>query len=56
MARMGYLYSKANYPVTLKYNGKDLIIPPNAQGIVIGDVSKLGFLPPTIRKVEKGGK
>ena len=55
MARKGYLYSKANYPVTIKYKGQDLIIPPNASNVLIEDVSKLGFLPPTIRKVEKGG-
>lgn len=55
MATMGYLYSKANYPVTIKYKGQDLIIPPNAKNVLVEDVQQLGFLPPTVRLVRKEG-
>lgn len=51
MGKMAYLYSKANYPVTVKYNGQDLVIPPNANKLLIEDYTKLGSLPGTIKKV-----
>lgn len=46
-----YLYSKANYPITIKYDGKDLILPPNAVKFKLADESKLEALPVEVRKV-----
>lgn len=55
MAKKAYLYSKANYPIIIKYDKKDLIVPPNARKFLLEDVTKLGVLPPKIRKVEIEG-
>lgn len=49
-----YLYSRANYPVTIQYDNEDLIVPPNANKFLIADEGKLGKLPNVIRKVMKG--
>ena len=46
-----YLYSKANFPITIKYDGNDLILPPNASKFKLADESKLGALPKNVRKV-----
>lgn len=46
-----YLFSKANYPISIKYDGKDLIVPPNAIKFLLSDESKVGALPKNIRKV-----
>ena len=48
-----YLYSKANYPVTIQYDGEALIVPPNASKFLIANESKLGILPKSIRKVQR---
>ena len=46
-----YLYSKANYPITIQYDGKDLILPPNAMQFKLADESKVGKLPLNVRKM-----
>lgn len=46
-----YLYSKANYPITIQYDGKDLILPPNAMQFKLADESKVGELPLNVRKI-----
>lgn len=46
-----YLYSKANYPITIKYEGQDLILPPNATKFKLANENKLGILPKMVRKV-----
>jgi hypothetical protein len=58
MAKKCYLYSKANHPVTIKYDKADLVIPPNAKKFLLEDTTKVGVLPSSIRKVdiEEGGK
>ena len=50
MARC-YLYSKANFPTTITYDGKKLILPPNARNVVFADDQKLGDLPVHVIKV-----
>lgn len=56
MAKKCFIYSKANYPITIKYDKKDLIVPPNAK-LLLEDTTKVGVLPPKLRKVEiEGGK
>lgn len=55
MAKKCYLYSKANYPITIKYDKKDLVIPPNANKFLLGDTTKVGVLPPNVRKVDIEG-
>lgn len=52
MARKCYLYSKANYPITIKYDKKDLVIPPNAKKFLLEDTTKVGVLPALVRKVD----
>ena len=46
-----YLCSKANYSVRIVYDGKNVMLPPFANKIKIANESKLGALPPTVRKV-----
>lgn len=46
-----YLYSKANYPIRLRYDGKTLILPPFANRVKIANEDKLGTLPKNVRKV-----
>lgn len=46
-----YLYSKANYPIRIRYNGEDLMLPSNATKVLIEDESKLGVLPAKVRKI-----
>lgn len=46
-----YLYSKANYPITIKYDGQDLILPPNASKFKLANEARLGVLPASVRKV-----
>ena len=46
-----YLYSKANYPITIQYDGKDLILPPNASKFKLANENNLGILPKNVRKV-----
>ena len=48
-----YLYSKANYPITIQYDGKDLVVPPFASKFLLADESKVGQLPKGLRKVTK---
>ena len=55
MAKQRYLYSKANYPIIVKYDKQDLVIPPNAKKFLVEDGLKLGVLPPKIRKVDIEG-
>ncbi len=55
MATKCYLYSKANYPITIKYDKQDLIIPPNARKFLVADTTKVGVLPPKVRKVDIEG-
>lgn len=55
MAKQCYLYSKANYPIIVKYDKQDLVIPPNAKKFLVEDGLKLGVLPPKIRKVDIEG-
>ena len=55
MAKQCYLYSKANYPIIVKYDKHDLVIPPNATKFLVEDGLKLGVLPPKIRKVDIEG-
>ena len=55
MAKQCYLYSKANYPIRVKYDKQDLVIPPNAKKFLVEDGLKLGVLPPKIRKVDIEG-
>ena len=58
MAKKCYLYSKANYPITIKYDKKDLVIPPNAKKFLLDDTTKDGVPPPKVRKddIEGGTK
>ena len=58
MAKKCYLYSKANYPITIQYDKKDLIVPANAKKFLLEDTTKVGALPPKVRKVDitEGGK
>lgn len=57
MAKKCYLYSKANYPITIKYDKKDLVIPALAKKFLLEDTTKVGALPPKVRKVDiEGGK
>jgi hypothetical protein len=51
MATKCYVYSKANYPVTIKYDKKDLIVPANAK-LLLEDTNKVGVLPAKLRKVD----
>ena len=37
MAKQCYLYSKANYPIIVKYDKQDLVIPPNAKKFLVED-------------------
>jgi hypothetical protein len=46
-----YLFSKANYPITIQYDGKDMVLPPNAMNFRLADDKKLGELPKMVRKV-----
>lgn len=46
-----YLFSKANYPIRIRYNGEYLILPSNAMEVLIPDESKLGTLPKEVRKI-----
>ena len=55
MAKKCYLYSKANYPIIIKYDKKDLVIPPNAKKFLLDDTTKVGVLPPKVRKVDIEG-
>lgn len=55
MAKKCYLYSKANYPITIKYDRMDLVIPANAKKFMLEDTTKVGVLPPKIRKVDIEG-
>ena len=50
-----YLYSKANYPITIKYDGKEITLPPNASNFKLADESKVEALPIGVRKVVIGG-
>lgn len=55
MTRKAYLYSRANYPIVIKYNGEDLVLPPNAKKFLVEDTNKVGYLPKLVRKVEIEG-
>lgn len=46
-----YLFSKANYPITIMYDNEALILPPNANKFKLADENKLGTLPKGVRKV-----
>ena len=55
MATKCYIYSKANYPITIKYDKKDLVIPANANKFLLEDSRKVGVLPAKLRKVDIEG-
>ena len=55
MTKKAYLYSKANYPIVIKYDKKDLVIPPNAKKFLVEDSLKVGSLPKNVRKVDIEG-
>ena len=55
MAKNCYLNSRANYPIVIKYDGKDLVLPPNAKRFLVEDTTKVGPLPSKVRKVDKEG-
>ena len=46
-----YLFSRANHPVRIVYNGKVLVLPPFASKFKLADESLLGDLPKEVRKV-----
>lgn len=46
-----YLFSKANYPITIVYNGESLVLPPFATKFKLANESLLGDLPKEVRKV-----
>lgn len=45
-----YLSSRANYPITISYDGTQMILPANARKFRIADANKLGVLPNNVRK------
>jgi len=55
MAKKCYLNSRANYPIVIKYDKQDLVIPPNAKKFLLEDTTKVGALPPKIRKIDIEG-
>ena len=56
MAKKCFVISKANYPVNIQYDGKDLVVAPYGK-ILLEDTLKVGNLPPKTRKVDvEGGK
>lgn len=57
MAKQCYIYSKANYPIVIQYDKQSLVIPPNAKKFLLEDTTKVGALPPKVRKVDiEGGE
>jgi hypothetical protein len=50
-----YIYSKANYPVVIKYDGQSLVIPPNAKKFKLPNTNLVGSLPAKLRKVDIEG-
>ena len=52
MANKCKIYSRASYPIVVKYDGQDTVIPPNAKGLLFSDTLKFGVLPSKIRKVD----
>lgn len=46
-----YLVSRANYPITITYDGKEMILPPHARDFKLADHTKVGVLPSLVRKV-----
>lgn len=46
------LYSKANYPITIKYGDRNVIVPPYARGFRLADASLVGELPKNIRMIK----
>lgn len=56
MANGCLLYSKANYPITIKYGDKNVILPPYARGFKLPDASKVGQLPKKVRMIKEGDK
>lgn len=54
MAKKGYLNSKANYPITIKYDNKDLVLPALVKKFLVEDITKVGVLPSKVTKVEGG--
>lgn len=55
MTQKAYLYSRANYPIVIKYDGEDLVLPPNAKKFLVEDTLKVGSLPKYVRKVNIEG-
>ena len=55
MAKKCYIYSRANYPIVIKYDKEDLVIPPNAKKFLLEDTTKVGALPNKLRKVDIEG-
>lgn len=55
MAKKCYLNSRANYPIVIKYDGQDLVLPPNAKRFLVEDARKVGPLPAKVRKVDMEG-
>lgn len=51
-SRSGYIKSKVNQDVIIKYNGRDMIVPPRAK-VRIPDFKLLGkFNPAQVLKIE----
>lgn len=55
MAKKCYIYSRANYPIVIKYDKEELVIPPNAKKFLLEDTTKVGALPNKLRKVDIEG-
>lgn len=55
MAKKCYIYSRANFPIVIKYNKEELVIPPNAKKFLLEDTTKVGALHPKLRKVDIEG-
>jgi len=56
MTTKAHLYSRANYPIVIQYDGKDLVLPPNAKKYLVEDTTKVGALPSKVRKVDIEGE
>ena len=52
MARKTYIYSKLNYPIAVKYGKQSIVIPAFAKKFLLEDTTKVGALPPGVRKVD----
>lgn len=46
------IFSKANHPITIQYDGKNIVVPPFARGFKLADATKVGKLPKNLRLIE----